>query len=257
VSVGEFSDSIDANAAPAAIAAVTPSASGGRIASHLAGRTPEFIRQLSVHEIGHALTSRSLGTTVVRTTIVPSGAFAGRCFRVGAGVAHFDDKATSATDESLLEICARCPPPSFGESPIAIAEGRARAEVGIIELVAGRVAERAMLGDDITLLDATLDYIEAKALARTLCQPGAVDALIAFAESEARAVIAANCDVIEALVEKLTTLGTLPGDQVDSIIGRVMVERQIAAEARRREQWRRVEQGAAAFEALRQCPLSP
>jgi hypothetical protein len=43
--------------------------------------------------------------------------------------------------------------------------------VAIIELVAGRVCERVMLSDDIEPLDASLDYAEARALARTLCQP--------------------------------------------------------------------------------------
>jgi hypothetical protein len=234
------------DAGSAAIAAL-PVACDGR--SHLAGRTPEFVRQLATHEIGHAAVARSFGTTVLRTTIEPTESYAGRCFRRGAGLSHFDDHVAPAADddESLLEICARLGSPPLGESPVEIAEGRARAEVAIVELVAGRVAEGVMLGDDIEPLDATLDYAEARALARTLCQPAAVDALIAFAEEEARAVIASNRDVVDALVDALVECGTLDAEQIDTTIIAAIAARLARQELARRADWRERAANAATF----------
>lgn len=230
---------------PEAAIAAPPVACDGR--THLAGRTPEFVRQLATHEVGHAAVARSFGTTVLRTTIEPTESYAGRCFRVGAGVCHFDDHAAPA-DESLLSICERLGSPLFGVSPIAEGEGRARALVACVELVAGRTCERAMLGDAIEPLDATLDYIEARALARTLCQPSAVDALIAFAEQEARAVIASNRDVVVALVDALVGHGTLDAEQIDATIIDAIAARSARQESARRVDWLRRIEGARAFE---------
>jgi hypothetical protein len=242
----------DSLASPEGAAIAANPVCDGR-APHLAGRTPEFVKQLAVHEIGHTVTARSLGTTVLRTTIEPTASYAGRCFRRGAGLSHFDDDAApDAGDESLLEICARCPPPSFGESPIAIAEGRARAEVAIVELVAGRVAERVIIGTDIEPLDCTLDYAEARALARTLCQPSAVSSLLAHAESEASAIISANRDTVDALVERLIELGSMDGDEIDAAIIAAIAARSAQQEATRRHDWARRVEGAKAFDQVRE-----
>jgi hypothetical protein len=257
--VTDFGDGVPCDAPEGAVVAArsSPDAPDGR-APHLVGRSSQFVGQLAVHEAGHTLTARSFGTSVVKTTIVPSAEFAGRCYRIGAGVSHFNDHAApTADDESLLSICARLGSPPFGESPIAIAEGRTRAEVAIIELVAGRTAEHIMLGSDIEPLDATLDYTEARALARTLCQPAAVDALIAYAESEAAAIINANRDVIEMLVERLIEVGALDAEAIDATIIAAISARAARQESARRADWRRRCENAATFRVEKSASPPP
>jgi hypothetical protein len=78
----------------------------------------------------------------------------------------------------------------------------------VIELVAGEVAE-LILHPDHPSLGAKHDQVEANAFARVaVAATPAVAALLAYCEAEAVALIRANIEIVDALVEALIEAGT-------------------------------------------------
>jgi hypothetical protein len=75
----------------------------------------------------------------------------------------------------------------------------------------------------------------------------AVTALLAYAEAEAAALIRANIEIVQALVEALIERGILTGDRIDAVIAREVAAKALADERARRAAWKIVEKNAADF----------
>jgi hypothetical protein len=78
---------------------------------------------------------------------------------------------------------------------------------------------------DLPPLGANHDFVEAKAFAGVACAASpAVAALLAYAESEAHALLTNNIDILNDLVEGLVECGTLSDNEVDAIISRRLAQ---------------------------------
>jgi hypothetical protein len=231
---------------------------GGRVAGEypVPNRAPLMNRRIASHEIGHCFLARALGNNVFAVTIIPDrrpGGYEGMCMRSGPPSQNYhldDDSATDETDE-VVDICSRLERlmPEIGTARVEAAEFFVRAQSNVIELVAGRVCEQ-ILYPDLPDLGAAHDRTEAKAFAAVaVAQPGAIDALIEYAEAEARALLLANLPIVHALVGALVERGTLTGAEVDEVIERAVAEKALADERARRAAWKIVEKNAADFAA--------
>jgi hypothetical protein len=219
-----------------------------------ATRSAEYNRRVATHEIGHAYAARACGSVVEFVTIIPDDKFAGQCVRRGAPSSSLNllDESklaaaptvptTAPTTADIIAICANIGAPEVGTPRVDLAEEITRMQTHVIELVAGSVCERVMF-PDLPPLPAEHDRLEARALASVICaSPSAVDALLAYAEAEAEALIRAHLGVVSALVEALVEKGTLIGGEIDKIISDAVAAEVLATEhARRREQQQRAE----------------
>jgi len=216
------------------------------------GRDELRNRRIAGHEIGHAFVSRALGDTVHAVTIIPDrgpNGFEGRCVRSGPiSELTLTDCHQSQTEE-ILSICERLEKltPELGCARVESSEYYIRAQNNITELVAAECAE-LILHPDLPSLGAKHDFVEAGAFAKVAvaAQP-AVAALISYCRAEATALLAANIDIVNALVEALIEHGTLSGEQVDEIISNCITVRSMAAERQRRVDWKQRESNAATF----------
>jgi hypothetical protein len=224
-----------------------------------AARTPEYNRRCGAHEIGHAIVGRALGSLIEFVTILPDGEYAGKCVRRGAPSASLNlldqekvkERQTPAapTTADLVAACEHIGAPEVGTARVDLAEEITRAQTFIIELLAGSVGEHIMF-PDLAPLPAEHDWAEARALASVVCaSPAAIDALLAYAEAEAEALIRANIGIVSALVDALVEKGTLIGDEVDAIIAACVARRSLAAEHERRRSWQGVVTNANKFKA--------
>jgi hypothetical protein len=219
------------------------------------GRSAQRNRQIAGHVIGHAFITRVLGSHVHLVTIVPGDGFEGRCVRSALPKQLTFERQTT----EVLSICERLEgltTPELGGNRVSDAESIVCAQSMVIELVAGEVAEQLLHPDDPSL-GAEHDGIEARAIARVICAAGAspaVAALVRYAEAEARALLLANRDIVDALVEALIERGALSGDQVDETISQVVAMRLIKIEQQRREDWKQRQQSAENFEQRRTAP---
>ena len=84
---------------------------------------------------------------------------------------------------------------------------------------------------------------------RSLSPLRLVAALIKYCEAEAAALIRANIEIVQALVEALIERGILIGDEIDEIIAREVAVKALADERARRAAWKIVENNAADFAA--------
>ncbi len=225
-------------------------AGSGRMPDYpVPGRSPEYNRRVAGHEIGHAFVARAQGSTVHFVTIVPGRGYEGRCVRSGPPSQLNLDESPELETNEIVDICSRLEKltPEIGSGRVESAEFYIRAQVAAIELVGGRVAE-GILHPDLPPLPAEHDQAEARAFAAVACAaPGAVGALIAYAEAEAEALLRAHPIVVTALVDAIEEKGTLSGIEVDGIIMRAMAAEGVAVEQRRRAAWKRVEQSATFF----------
>jgi hypothetical protein len=205
------------------------------------GRTPEMNHRIAGHEIGHAFTSRCLGSHVHFVTIIPHGGFAGRCVRSGPpSELTLTDRPENKTDE-ILSLCERLQrlTPELGSDRVDSSEYYIRAQNNIIEAVAGECAE-LILHPELPSLGAVHDFVLAAAFGRiaVAAQP-AVVALIEYCSAEATALLRTNLDIVNALVAALVERGTLSGSEVDAIISHEVAMRSIRLEHARREDWQR------------------
>jgi hypothetical protein len=66
-------------------------------------------------------------------------------------------------------------------------------------------------------------------------------------EAAAAALIRANIEIVQALVEALIERGILTGDRIDAVIAREVAAKALADERARRAAWKIVEKNAADF----------
>lgn len=225
-------------------------------------RTPEFTRQLAIHEASHCYCAKATGSIVELVTLVPNGMFAGHCLRRGAARLGFVDESAagrvepSTTEEaqshlgSIVDLCGEIGHPPIGERRVDDAEAIARAMINTIELVAGRVGERVFFPDREPL-PAESDFIEAKAFAGVISSSSSsASALVSFAEAEAEALIRAHMGVVKAIADALVKYGTLYSEQIDGIIARAINAELLAREHERRREMRARTERASQFKEM-------
>jgi hypothetical protein len=215
----------------------------------VAGRSELRNRRIAGHEIGHALVTRALGDSCWSVTIIPSDGFEGKCVRSGAPTDLTLQENYENKTEEILTVCERLErlTPELGSARAESAEYYVRSQSNIIALVAGECAE-LLLHPDRPSLGAAHDGVEARAFARiSVAASPAVEALINYAAAEATALLTANRDMVDALVEALIEAGELSGKRVDEIISECVAARAVAAEKIRRIDWQARQGNAAKF----------
>jgi hypothetical protein len=153
-----------------------------------------------------------------------------RCVRSGPPSQLNLDESPEAETNEIVGLRSRLEKmtPEIGSGRVESAEFYVRAQVAAIELVGGRVAER-ILHPDLPPLPAEHDQAEVRAFAAVACAAqGATGALIAYAETEAEALLRALPVVVTALVDAIVEKGTLIGAEVDMIIMQAMVAEGLA-----------------------------
>jgi hypothetical protein len=184
------------------------------------GRSAEYNFRVAGHEIGHCVVMRALSAVPISFVEITRGdGYEGRC--CGAAFEQSQHNLEDQT-ETVINICSRIEKmaPGIGASRIESAEFYVTAQTVCMELVAGSIAEQILFPDQPPLR-CEHDRIEARAVAALACaSPKSVDAILHYAESEARNLIHENMHVAVALVEALvdSKTGKLTGAQVDAVI---------------------------------------
>jgi hypothetical protein len=204
-------------------------------------RTLEMDRRVALHEAGHILCGKAFGFPVGLATIDPCDGY--------AGMVRASADNSFLSPEHVAELCAKVRPlmPAIGEPRADIAEFHAHAHCRTIELLAGSESERLFHADDPPLR-AEHDLQEARSFAGIICtSPTSLDAFIAYARVEARAMLADHRHVVQALALALVERRTLDGTAIDAIIAQAVAEQDLAAEKIRQRAWRGVVANAGRF----------
>jgi hypothetical protein len=210
------------------------------------GRTEEQDQRIAVHEAGHAIAARLLGHEVGGVTATPDPArgYEGLCWGVGHAEA-FTEGRGDATD---VRDALRPMMPQAGEDRSFFSDVFENVHAQCIELMAGRAAERMLLeGDPVAPAD---DLRQARELAMLICtSEEAIETLIAHCDVAARDLLLSYGDVVIVLSTVLRIKRTLDGAEIDEIISDVQARNALAAERRRRADWRKRELAASGFQA--------
>lgn len=212
------------------------------------GRTPEQDRRISIHEAGHAVCARLLGHDVAGATVTPDPArgFEGMCW----GVGHAEAFAEGRGDASDVRDVLAEQMPQAGEDRQPVADVFSSVHTKCIEFLAGRAAERMLLdGEPAVPAD---DLRQARELALLICiSEEAIETFLAHCGVAARDLLMPYGDVVIVLSTVLRIKRTLDGTEIDEIIRGLGAQKALAAEHRRRADWKRCEEAADWFRA--QC----
>jgi hypothetical protein len=137
--------------------------------------------------------------------------------------------------------------PQAGEDRGAVSDVFGNVYAQCIELMAGRAAERMLLdGEPVAPAD---DLRQARELAMLICSSQqAIETFLAHCDIAARDLLLPYGDVVMALSIVLRIKRTLDGAEIDKIISDVQVRKALAAEHRRRIDWRKRELAASSFQ---------
>jgi hypothetical protein len=200
-------------------------------------------RRVAIHEAGHVLVGRALGSPIAGCTIVPGDNYSGLTWGPDGGPSKFSDAAETSS------LFARITPlmPSIGEARVDVAEMITHAHARVIELVAGTEAER-LLYAEAPPLEAACDRYEAEGFAILICYSSAgVDEFLAYARREAVALIEEHRGVLSMLADALIERRKLNGAEIDQIIADALAREDLAAELSRRIAWAKTLASSAAF----------
>ncbi|KJC60478.1 hypothetical protein UP10_12755 [Bradyrhizobium sp. LTSPM299] len=118
----------------------------------------------------------------------------------------------------------------------------------VVELMAGRAAERMLLDDEPAV--PTDDHRQARELAVLICRSEeAIETFIAHCDVAAHDLLMPYGDVVIALSTVLRITRTLAGPEIDEIIEGVVARKALAMERQRRAAWRKRELAASGFGA--------
>ncbi|MET4016306.1 hypothetical protein [Bradyrhizobium sp. S3.2.12] len=212
------------------------------------GRTPEQDRRIAIHEAGHAVCARLLGHDVGGITANPDAArgYEGLCW----GVGHAEAFAEGRGDAAYVRAALARQMPQAGEDRRPLGDVFANVYAKCIEFLAGRAAERMVLdGDPAVPAD---DLRQARELALLICKTEeAIETFLAHCDVAACDMLMPYGDVVIVLATILRIKRTLDGAEIDGIIRGLEAQKALAAEHRRRAQWKRGELAADWFRA--QC----
>lgn len=213
------------------------------------GRTFDEDVRIAVHETGHAVCARLLGREVGGMTVNPNAVrgYEGLCW----GVGHTEAFAEGRGDASDVRKAIAPLMPNAGEDHGSVADVFASVYNECIELMAGRAAEAMLLSNRDPEPPAD-DLRQARELALLFCKSEeAIETFIAHCDVAARDLLLPYGDVVIVLSTVLRIKRTLDGAEIDRIIWDVETRKALAAEHRRRADWRKAEVEAERFRA--QC----
>jgi hypothetical protein len=140
--------------------------------------------------------------------------------------------------------------PKPGEQINAVSDVFAAIYSQCIELTAGSSAETLLLGEQSA--GGAHDLRQARELAMLFCKSEQrAETFVQHCKIAKRDMLTPYGDVVMALSVVLRSKRTLDGQEIDKIISDVQARKALAAERRRRAEWRAAETGAAEFRA--QC----
>jgi hypothetical protein len=211
------------------------------------GRTEEQDQRVAIHEAGHAVCARLLGHQVGGVTVNPDPdrGSEGLCWGVGHTEAFAEDRgdASDVRGEALAPLM-----PNAGEDHSAVSDIFGNTYTQVIELMAGRAAERMLLDDEP--VSAADDLRQARELALLFCKSEeAIETFIAHCDVAARDLLMPYGDVVIVLSTVLRIKRTLDGREIDQIILDVETRKALAIEQKRRADWRKSELAASRFRA--------
>jgi hypothetical protein len=200
------------------------------------GRSELDSWRVALHEAGHTVVGRALGSEVGGVTIIEGPDFSGKTW----GPAGNSSRLSSIEETpDLCEMIAGLMP-GFGEPRINAAEVFAHVQVRVVDLMAGTAAE-TLLHPFCPPWIAHSDIRQARKLASIICtSEAAIDAYLSFGIAEAKALIEQHRAAVLAIAEALMVHGTLGSTQIDDII-------HAAPEHARRADWAGVMEIAGAF----------
>ena len=202
------------------------------------GRSAADDWRTALHESGHVVVGRALGSEVGGVTIIPCETYGGLTWGPAGNSARL-----SSLDEKpdLCEMIAGLMP-GFGEPRVNAAEVFTHVHVRVAELMAGTAAE-TLLHPFCPPWTAHSDIREARSIASIVCtSEAAIDAYLLFGLAEAKALITKHRAAVLAIAETLMIELTLDTKRIDNIIA-------AAPERARRADWVKVLESAAAFGA--------
>jgi hypothetical protein len=203
-----------------------------------AGRSELDSWRVSLHEAGHTVVGRALGSEVGGVTIIEGPDFSGKTCGPAGNSARL-----SSVDEApdLCEKIAHLMP-GPGEPRANAADIFAHVQVRVVDLMAGTAAE-TLLHPFCPPWVAHSDIRQARKLASIICtSESAIDAYLKFASEEAKAIILQHRAATLAIAEALMIYRTLDSTQIDDII-------HAAPEHARRADWVKVLENATDFVA--------
>jgi hypothetical protein len=207
------------------------------------GRTEEEDQRIAVHEAGHAVCARLLGHPLGGATVDPGTGYQGRVW----GERHVEAFANGRGDASDVREALAPLMPQAGEDRSAISDVFGNVYAHCIELMAGRAAERMLLGDRDP--EPSVDDLrQARELAMLICtSEEAIATFIAHCDIAARDLLLPYGDVVMALSIVLRIKRTLDGAEIDKLISDIQTRKAQAAERRRRADWNKRELSARNF----------
>jgi hypothetical protein len=203
-----------------------------------AGRSELDDWRIALHEGGHTVVGRALGSEVGGCTIVEGPDYGGLTWGPKGNSSRL-----SSVDEKP-DLCAQIAAlmPGCGEPRVNAAEIFTFCHVRVVDLCAGTAAE-AILHPACPPWIAHSDIREARKIASMIStSEAAIDAYLAFGLAEAKALIEQHRAAVLAIAEALMVHRTLNAEQIDNVIAS-------APERARRIAWNGVLENAACFTA--------
>lgn len=209
------------------------------------GRTYDQDCRVAIHEADRIVAARLQGHPLGGATVDPGSGFEGRVW----GEGHEEAFAEGRGDASDVRKALAPLMPEPGEAVSSVSDVFANVQSHCIELVAGRAAERMLLGDDDTP-SAADGLRQARELALLICKSEeAMAAFLTYCEIAARDLLLPYGDLMMVLSTVLRIKRTLDAVEIDEIILDVETQKALAMEHRRRVEWRKSELEAARFRA--------
>lgn len=209
------------------------------------GRTEEQDQRVAVHEAGHAVAARLLGHLLGGATVDPGPGYEGRVW----GERHAEAFAEGRGDAADLREAIAPLMPNVGEDHSAVADIFGSVYTQVIELLAGRAAERMLLdGEPAHPVD---DLRQARELALLFCKSEeAIETFIEHCGVAAWDLLSAHGDTVIALAVVLRIKRSLNGVEIDQVIWDLETRKALAIEQHRRADWRKSEVAADRFRAI-------
>jgi hypothetical protein len=212
-----------------------------------AGRSPEQVRRIAIHEASHAVASRALDRELGGATIKSGPDYGGMVW----GPKGDARKNYSEGLERTLNLyaSARSVMPSVGESRSECAEYYEITLEHVIELLAGTEGERLLCeGEPLVALS---DEVKARLMAEGFCCSGedeeVVTRFLDYCRGEARAIIRKWRDAVMAVADDLVGKQTLDAAGIDAAIFRALAVEDLQLERTRRSRWATVIEKASKF----------
>jgi hypothetical protein len=216
------------------------------------GRSKDDDCRVSHHEAGHVVAARLLGQPLGGATINPdpNGKFGGLVWGPRHRAAFgSDDAPLGSSADAAPALCDKLRDlmPQDGEPRDDVADIYSHVLTRCTELAAGAVAEKMLLpGEPVPSVS---DVEQAVGPASLVCKSAeAVGHFLAFAERQAFDLLYPHGPVIIALSVVLKIRRTLTGKEIDDLIANTCAGFELAAEHRRRADWRKRELAANSFQ---------